>query len=137
MQPLPYDKMICDSDLGDGGVYFYEEYFEWLNRDTGAGFKIYYKNVDEVKILSGIKKTVIITTKSGETKKLYLYKADTLQQRIYEGAKRVENPSKVIEAEPVEIKEDALSQLERLAKLHESGALTDEEFAKAKQKILG
>ena len=31
MQPLPYDKMICDSDLGDGGVYFYEEYFEWLN----------------------------------------------------------------------------------------------------------
>ena len=33
--------------------------------------------------------------------------------------------------------EDDLSKLERLAKLHESGALNDEEFAQAKKKILG
>ena len=32
---------------------------------------------------------------------------------------------------------DSTAELERLAKLHESGALTDEEFAAAKAKILG
>jgi hypothetical protein len=32
--------------------------------------------------------------------------------------------------------EDALSKLERLAKLHEDGALTDEEFAAEKRKLL-
>lgn len=32
---------------------------------------------------------------------------------------------------------DSTAELERLAKLHESGALNDEEFAAAKSKILG
>jgi hypothetical protein len=32
---------------------------------------------------------------------------------------------------------DSTAELERLAKLHESGALTDEEFAAAKAKLLG
>jgi hypothetical protein len=33
--------------------------------------------------------------------------------------------------------EDSFAQIEKLSKLHESGALTDEEFAAAKAKILG
>jgi hypothetical protein len=33
--------------------------------------------------------------------------------------------------------EDVVSQLERLAKLHETGALTDEEFAAEKKKLIG
>ena len=33
--------------------------------------------------------------------------------------------------------EDATAQIEKLAQLHASGALTDEEFAAAKAKILG
>ena len=32
---------------------------------------------------------------------------------------------------------DSTAELERLAKLHESGALNDEEFAAAKSKVLG
>ena len=44
MYKAPIEKMVCDSDRGDGGVYFYEEYLEWLNRDTGRGFRIQYKN---------------------------------------------------------------------------------------------
>ena len=32
---------------------------------------------------------------------------------------------------------DSTAELERLAKLHESGALNDEEFAAAKSKLLG
>ena len=143
MFELPYEKMICDSDLGDGGISFYNEYAEWLNRDNGKGFKIYYKDIKEVKIVSGIKKRVIVCTTSGD-KNLYLYKADTLRQLLYEAVNRVsaakkeEPKQEVVDAkvEPVE-DEDMLAKLERLAKLHESGALTDEEFAKAKEKILG
>ena len=33
--------------------------------------------------------------------------------------------------------EDPFEQIEKLSKLHDSGALTDEEFASAKAKILG
>jgi multidrug resistance efflux pump len=33
--------------------------------------------------------------------------------------------------------DDATSELERLASLHQSGALSDDEFASAKQKVLG
>lgn len=142
MFELPYEKMICDSDLGDGGISFYNEYAEWLNRDNGKGFKIYYKDIKEVKIVSGIKKRVIVCTTSGD-KNLYLYKADTLRQLLYEAVNRIngvqkEEP-KVVDAkvEPIPEDEDMLAKLERLAKLHESGALTDEEFAKAKEKILG
>ena len=142
MFEIPYEKMICDSDLGDGGISFYNEYAEWLNRDNGKGFKIYYKDIKEVKVVSGIKKRVIVSTANGD-KNLYLYKADTLRQLLYEAVNRVngvpkEEP-KVVDAkvEPVPQDEDMLSKLERLAKLHESGALNDEEFAKAKEKILG
>ncbi len=39
-------------------------------------------------------------------------------------------------AEAEEAKESNLDKLERLAKLHESGALSDEEFQLAKDKIL-
>ena len=42
MYKAPIEKMVCDSDYGDGGVYFYETYLEWINRDNGKGFKIEY-----------------------------------------------------------------------------------------------
>jgi membrane protease subunit (stomatin/prohibitin family) len=40
-------------------------------------------------------------------------------------------------AAPAPAPADSTAELERLAKLHESGALTDEEFAAAKAKLLG
>jgi hypothetical protein len=40
-------------------------------------------------------------------------------------------------AAPAPAPADSTAELERLAKLHESGALTDEEFAAAKSKLLG
>ena len=40
-------------------------------------------------------------------------------------------------AAPAPPEEDATSQIQQLAQLHASGALTDEEFAAAKAKILG
>lgn len=38
---------------------------------------------------------------------------------------------------PAAAPDDSLAQLERLAQLHSSGALTDEEFASAKARLLG
>jgi len=38
---------------------------------------------------------------------------------------------------PAPSAEDSASEIERLASLHESGALSDEEFSAAKAKILG
>ena len=40
-------------------------------------------------------------------------------------------------AAPAPAPADSTAELERLAKLHESGALNDEEFAAAKSKLLG
>ena len=85
----------------------------------------------------GIKKTVVVVLKSGERINLYLYRGDTLRQLLYEAVQRVDG--NVVQDAVVEVpreEEDDISKLERLAKLHESGALTDEEFAEAKKKIL-
>ena len=60
MFTIPYEKMICDSNKGDGNIQFYEEYCEWINRYNGDSFKIYYRDIDDVKVTSGIKKTVIV-----------------------------------------------------------------------------
>ena len=136
MFEVPYEKMVCDSDNGDGGVYFYNEYMEWVLRNSHDGFKIYYKDIKDVKIIYSRKKVVTIYKNDGSHRNLYLYKADTLKKLIYEAIQRVngEAPNPEVVDAP---EEDDLSKLERLAKLHESGTLNDEEFAQAKKKILG
>ena len=133
-------KMVCDSDLGDGGVYFYEEYMEWVLRNSNNGFKIYYKDIKDVKIIYTRKKVVTVYMNNGSHRNLYLYKADTLKKLIHEAVDRangVVNNQEVPQEQPKEENVDDLTKLERLAKLHESGALNDEEFAQAKKKILG
>ena len=137
MFEVPYEKMVCDSDNGDGGVFFYNEYMEWVLRNSHDGFKIYYKDIKDVKIIYSRKKVVTVYLNNGSHRNLYLYKADTLKKLIYDAVQRVNGPE-VVDATPVEEpKEDDLDKLERLAKLHESGALNDEEFAEAKKKIIG
>ena len=130
MFTIPYEKMICDSNKGDGNIQFYEEYCEWINRYNGDSFKIYYRDIDDVKVTSGIKKTVIIILKDGQKINFYLYKAATLRKLLFDAVQRVSGESKA------EDSEDGVTKLERLAKLHESGALSDEEFLAAKEKIL-
>ena len=137
MFEVPYEKMVCDSDNGDGGVFFYNEYMEWVLRNSHDGFKIYYKDIKDVKIIYSRKKVVTVYMNNGSHRNLYLYKADTLKKLIYDAVQRVNGPE-VVDATPEEEpKEDDLDKLERLAKLHESGALNDEEFAEAKKKIIG
>ena len=128
MFTIPYEKMICDSNKGDGNIQFYEEYCEWINRYNGDSFKIYYRDIDDVKVTSGIKKTVIVILKDGQKINFYLYKGATLRKLLFDAVQRVNGENQ--EAE------DNVAKLERLAKLHESGALSDEEFLAAKEKIL-
>ena len=130
MFTIPYEKMIFDSNKGDGNIQFYEEYCEWINRYNGDSFKIYYRDIDDVKVTSGIKKTVIVILKDGQKINFYLYKAATLRKLLFDAVQRVSGESKA------EDSEDDVTKLERLAKLHESGALSDEEFLAAKEKIL-
>ncbi len=139
MFSVPYAKMVCDSSRGDGNLDFYDEYCEWINRGTGDSFKVYYKDIDDVRIVSGLKKTVIVVLKNGLNIRFYLYKAATLKEMLYKAVQRVngEGKEEVKEEKPAQQgSEDCLAKLERLAKLHDSGALTDEEFAEAKQKVL-
>ena len=140
MFDVPYEKMVCDSDLGDGGLYFYEEYMEWVLRNSNSGFKIFYKDIQDVKIIYTRKKVVTVYMNNGSHRNLYLYKADTLKKLIHEAVDRVNgvvDNQEVPQEQPKEENVDDLTKLERLAKLHESGALNDEEFAQAKKKILG
>jgi len=140
MFDVPYEKMVCDSDLGDGGLYFYNEYMEWVLRNSNSGFKIYYKDIQDVKIIYTRKKVVTVYMNNGSHRNLYLYKADTLKQLIHAAVDRVNgvvDNQEVPQEQPKEDNVDDLTKLERLAKLHESGALNDEEFAQAKKKILG
>ena len=140
MFDVPYEKMVCDSDLGDGGVYFYEEYMEWVLRNSNSGFKIYYKDIQDVKIIYTRKKVVTVYMNNGSHRNLYLYKADILKKLIHEAVDRVNgvvDNQEVPQEQPKEDNVDDLTKLERLTKLHESGALNDEEFAQAKKKILG
>ena len=130
MFTIPYEKMICDSNKGDGNIQFYEEYCEWINRYNDDSFKIYYRDIVDVKVTSGIKKTVIVILKDGQKINFYLYKAATLRKLLFDAVQRVSGESKA------EDSEDDVTKLERLAKLHESGALSDEEFLAAKEKIL-
>lgn len=141
MYKTPIEKMVCDSDYGDGGVYFYETYLEWTNRDTGKGFKIEYVNIVDVDVTLTHKKKVAIKTQKGNTWNLYLYKYESFLDILYKqmdlakGKADAPKEAEVV-AEAEESKESDLDKLERLAKLHESGALSDEEFQLAKDKIL-
>ena len=139
MYQAPLEKMVCDSDYGDGGIYFYEEYFQWTCRDNGKGFKVEYKNIADVDVVLTHKKKVVIKTKDGKTYNLYIYRYETMLEILYKkmGVSKDGKVVGVAEEKPVEeANESDLDKLERLAKLHESGVLSDEEFALAKEKIL-
>ena len=74
------DKFVCDTDYGDGGVYLYETYLEWLRRGSDQGFKLEYRNIADVSVVDTRKKTIIIKTKAENTWKLYLYKDEEIMR---------------------------------------------------------
>jgi uncharacterized membrane protein YebE (DUF533 family) len=75
---------------------------------------------------------------AGATTATVAYKAGQrrTQQNQYDEQTQAA-PPQAAPASAVPAPADSTAELERLAKLHESGALTDEEFAAAKAKLLG
>ena len=134
---IPKETMTCDTERGDGNVYFYEEYLEWINRSTGGGFRLRYDSIADIRIVRTTKKEVIVITKQQKRLSFFLYKADTFVSILYEMINRANGQPPIVDAEVAPSnKDEFLNQLERLAKLHESGALSDEEFKQAKDKLL-
>ena len=135
-------KMIADHNNIGGGVYFEPEYLEWKPRHyrfKEQGFKLYYKDITSVSMLETFKKRIIMHTASDQYT-IDLYRVDTFLYLLDKGRKAAQDSGDgdVTEAsvESEHPSQDNISELERLAKLHESGALTDEEFKLAKEKIL-
>ena len=64
------------------------------------------------------------------------YKAGQRRTEQNQSADQAQAPQAAPAPAPA-VPTDSTAELERLAKLHESGALTDEEFAAAKSKLLG
>ena len=141
MYSAPFEKFVCDSDRGDGGLYLYEDYIEWINRDNGSGFRIKYSNIKDIRVIMTKKKTVEITLNSGSKVNLYLYNFEDLTRILASKVNEARTGIKqgdIIDATVEKLDDDELlNKLERLASLHKSGALSDEEFARAKEKILG
>ena len=59
------------------------------------------------------------------------------QDEAYQDEAAYAEPPPPAPPPPAPSVDDAAGELERLASLHESGALSDDEFATAKQKVLG
>ena len=59
------------------------------------------------------------------------------EQEEVQGEQAYAAPPPAAPPPPAASADDAASELERLAALHQSGALSDDEFAAAKQKVLG
>ena len=146
---LAYAKMVADTQYGAGGLYFYEEYFEWRPK-SGAlmnlRFMIRYDELDDIKITPTRKSQVLITTKDGRQYTVMIHRVESftgfinerLENLKYKKQATVQNAQKPkeIEAKPAN-EEDPLAQLERLAALREKNLLSEEEFVAAKKKLLG
>jgi membrane protease subunit (stomatin/prohibitin family) len=72
---------------------------------------------------------------AGATTATVAYKAG--QRRNQQGQSNEQAQAAPAAPAPAAAPADSTAELERLAKLHESGALTDKEFAAAKSKLLG
>ena len=75
---------------------------------------------------------------AGATTATVAYKAGQRRNQSGQADEQAQTPPAAPAAPaPAAAPADSTAELERLAKLHESGALTDEEFAAAKSKVLG
>ena len=148
--------IICDTRLGGGHLFFYDEHFEWRSRSlalASSTIKVRYEDIEDIKIIPTHKKEVRVILKSGEEHTLLMYKTDAFIGIIQERLQSLKNKDivKSKHDEIVEIKEnkkvapkakaaeegdDMLSKIVKLSELKEKGLLTDEEFALAKKKIL-
>lgn len=128
-------NMICDTAFADGGIYFYEDYFTFQARNGNPKYslKIYYRDIDDLSIISGIKKHVIVRMKNSSVQyHFYIYKAATMCQFIQAGMEHVRNANNRSNT----LSKEDLDKLVKLNELHKDGVISDEQFEKEKNAIL-
>lgn len=138
-------KMICDTAKGGGGAYFYEHHFEWRPRSAALQYlsiSFKYSDVQDMELTPTHKKQVKVLLKDGSAHIFMMYRYENFigfMKNGMLGTKNNPQPQPIIEAELNQegSGDEMLDKLERLAKLHNSGALSDEEFAAAKKQLLG
>ena len=153
-----YVGQIIRADRGNvgGAIYFYPDHLKFTPRHYrygSLGFEIPYASIVSYDVVPTHKKRVNIHT-ANETVFFELYHIDLclmlLDQAIKEAqgadapalakpkaapAAPAASPAAPAAAKPAE-KEDDLDALARLAALYSAGALTEEEFAAMKAKII-
>ena len=81
----PIETMNADTELENGKISFYRDYFLWRpnNESKYKAFIIYYQDIQAIVINGGPKKQVSIQGIDTQYN-FYLYKADTLREKLYE-----------------------------------------------------
>ena len=135
-------RIRADRGNVGGMLYFYADRLVWTPRHyryNSLGFEVQYSDIVTYEVMQTHKKRLDIVTKD-DTYFVELYHIDLAMMWIDAAVKDAKGESpKVVEAqavEPTEKKEDDLDALARLAALHKSGALTDDEFKAMKAKII-
>ena len=142
MIELPFAKMVCDTAQGAGGLYFFDQYFEWRPKSAALvhlGFQVRYEDVQNCELTPSRKKQVKIDTKDGKTYILMLYKIENFTVIMNERLANAKNGKKppVLEQKEEPAQEDKFAKLQQLAEMREKNLLTEEEFKAAKAKLLG
>ncbi len=129
-------KMIVDTKVADGSVYFEKDHFEWRARDLRRSqydVSIKYSDVKDIFVSSGAKKRVDVTLVDGKVYHFYLYKGATFAQFINAGREAC-NAIETNGTAP--ISDEDLDRLSKLTQLHKDGVLDDNQFESQKNEIL-
>ncbi len=138
-----YVGQMMRADRGNvaGGLYFYGDRLVWNPRHyqfNGMRFELPYGEIEAYDIVPTKKKHVNIHMKNGDTYFVDIYHLDLFMMMLDQAMRESKNPRALAAAKKADDDngEDDLEALARLAALHQSGALSDEEFEKMKAKII-
>lgn len=125
-------KMIADTLVCGGGVYFREDHLSWISRGhehPEAHFDVYYKDIADVKVIPTHKKRIDIYA-NGKVYSIRLYRVNVFMEILKEAR---ENCSKQGSG-PLDAA--VLQRIAELEKLKEQGAITEEEFNILKSRLM-
>lgn len=132
-------KMIADTLAADGGVYFREDYLEWIPRHAYSSdprcFKVRYDEIENVQVIAaGHKRRIDMITKS-RTYSIYMHRDPLFLEIIRAAMEDHKNKVPLIGEEPNYSPEDR-TRLDYLNRLMKDGVITEEQFKNEKQKII-
>ena len=132
-------KMIADTKIADGGVYFREDYLEWIPRHAYSSdprcFKVRYDEIHDIQVVPAGRKRRIDIITSSKTYSIYMHRDPVFLEIIRSAREGKKNKVPLIGEEPIFTQND-LIRLDYLAQLLKDGVITEEQFKTEKQKII-